>query len=446
MSSGRRCLSLRLVTLISLLSIAAPSAEATGTGFTLSFIRRDSPNSPFYNSSHSHFTRVQTAISRSVALANRLATDRFGLESKSNDPESDILSASGEYLMNVSIGSPPFPVLAIADTGSDLIWTQCKPCSNCYDQKAPIFDPEHSSTYKPVSCSASQCTTEASGFQPSCDGTDHCQYSVRYGDQSYSQGSVATDTFTLGSSSGQPVNFPNVVFGCGFENQGTFSSDGSGIIGLGHGPTSLIGQLDKSIGGKFSYCLVPLSSKGTKSSEINFGENAVVSGDDVVSTPLVRKDPSTFYSLTLEAITVGTEKIAFADGSDFGKAAEKGNIIIDSGTTLTILPDSFYSLVEAEVKKQVDAKRADDPSDQLSLCYDAAEFKAPKIVANFEGADVKLKDFNAWVLVSDDVVCFAFTGSNLGIYGNLAQMNFLVGYDKEGMSVSFKPADCTKHN
>uniref|UniRef100_A0A7N0UJK8 Peptidase A1 domain-containing protein n=1 Tax=Kalanchoe fedtschenkoi TaxID=63787 RepID=A0A7N0UJK8_KALFE len=429
--------------------LAVLSAKPAHYGFTLNFIHRDSLKSPFNNSNHSPYARIHTSIARSIARANRLAThsQRFGLESNSDGLKSQILSNDGEYLMNVSIGSPPFPLLAIADTGSDLIWTQCKPCSDCYEQRAPIFDPGQSSTYRPVSCSAPECTTDASGFQPSCDEVDRCQYSVQYGDRSSSEGTVATETFTIGSSSGgESVNFPDVAFGCGFENQGTFSSAGSGIVGLGGGSSSLIGQLDKSIGGKFSYCLVTLSSKGTKSSEISFGKNAVVNGDDVVSTPLVTKDPPTFYYLTLEAITVGEESIPFTDGSEFGETKEKGNIIIDYGTTLTVLPADFYSSVVAEVEKQVDGSRADDPSGQLSFCYDAEGFKAPEMVMNFEGADVKLRDYNAWVMVADDVVCFAFRAANLGIYGNLAQMNFLVGYDKEARSVSFKPADCANHD
>ncbi|CAM8990919.1 unnamed protein product [Rhodiola kirilowii] len=438
MSTTAKCTSIILALLffISVLSDAKPPRN----GFTLDLVHRDSPNSPLYDPKHSDYTQIQTAISRSIARAKRFSTVTLGLDLNSADPEGEIISVNGEYVMNVSIGTPPFPVLAIADTGSDLIWTQCKPCSNCYDQTAPLFDSTKSSTFKTVSCSSPPCTTGVSGFNPSCVDSK-CQYSVSYGDQSTSNGAIATETFTLGSSTGSPVRLPNTVFGCGFDNQGTFSASGSGIIGLGNGPDSLIGQLDKSISGKFSYCLVPHSSKRSKSSAINFGANAVVSGKGVVSTPLVAKDPATYYWLTLEAITIGKERVAFTGSS--GDVAEKGNIIIDSGTTLLILPDDFYASVEAELEKQVDAKRVDNPSQQPNLCFDAAEFKAPEIEVNFEGANVKLNDYNAWVAVADDVVCFAAAGSDIGIYGNLAQMNFLVGYDKQRMKVSFKPADCT---
>lgn len=38
----------------------------------------------------------------------------------------------------------------IAGTGSDLNWTQCKPCSPCYPQQPPIFDLNRSSSYNLV--------------------------------------------------------------------------------------------------------------------------------------------------------------------------------------------------------------------------------------------------------------------------------------------------------
>lgn len=51
---------------------------------------------------------------------------------------------------------------------------------------------------------------------------------------------------------------------------------------------------------------------------------------------------------------------------------------------------------------------------------------------NFEGGDLKLNDFKAFVEVQDGVICLAFVSwtSDSAIYGNLVQMNFLLGYEK----------------
>ncbi|KAL6493914.1 hypothetical protein OROGR_031823 [Orobanche gracilis] len=42
-------------------------------------------------------------------------------------------------------------------------------------------------------------------------------------------------------------------------------------------------------------------------------------------------------------------------------------------------------------------------------------------------------------------LCLAFApASRYAIYGNLAQMDFLVGYDLEKRTVSFKPSVCSE--
>ncbi|KAG7588797.1 Peptidase family A1 domain [Arabidopsis suecica] len=406
-------------------------------GFSLELIHRDSPKSPFYNPCETSSQRMRNAVRRSARSTLQFNND----DTSPNSPQSVITSNRGEYLMNISIGTPPFPILAIADTGSDLIWTQCNPCKDCYKQKAPLFDPKQSSTYKKVSCSSSHCRALE---EASCSTEkDTCSYKISYGDNSYTKGEVAVDTLTIGSSRLRPVSLRNVIIGCGHDNTGIFDAAGSGIIGLGGGSTSLVSQLGKSINGKFSYCLVPLTSETGLTSKINFGANGFVSGDGVVSTPLVKKHPATFYFLTLEAISVGSKKIHFT-GTIFG--TKEGNIVIDSGTTLTLLPSKFYSKLESTVASTIKVERVQDPNRVLSLCYrDTSSFKVPDITVHFKGGNVKLDKANMFVEVSEDVSCFAFAANEqLTIYGNLAQMNFLVGYDTVSRTVSFKRTHCAQ--
>ncbi|CAH8312914.1 unnamed protein product [Eruca vesicaria subsp. sativa] len=414
----------------------------TKLGFSADLIHRDSPKSPFYNPLETSVQRLRNAVHRSL---NRVVHFN-GKDASVNSPQAEITSDAGEYLMNISLGTPQLPIMAIADTGSDLIWTQCEPCDNCYTQEYPLFDPKASSTYKDVSCSSRQCT--ALENQATCSTEDNtCSYTMSYGDKSYTKGNVAADTVTLGSTDNRPVQLKNIVIGCGHDNAGTFSKKASGIIGLGGGSVSLISQLGESIDGKFSYCLVPLYSANETTSKIHFGTNAVVSGSGAVSTPLITKTQATFYYLTLESISVGSKNIKYPEVSDsFGNSSGKGNIIIDSGTTLTMVPTAFYSELEDAVASSIDAERVNDPQGVLSLCYSAtAKLEVPVITMHFDGADVKLDSSNAFVQFSEDSVCFAFRGNDdLAIYGNLSQMNFLVGYDTVSKTISFKPADCAK--
>ena len=420
--------------------------EASNGGFSVDLIHRDSPNSPFYDPSETPSQRIAKALRRSI---NRVNHFKLTSSLSTNAAQADIISNRGEYLLKYYVGTPPVQILGIADTGSDLIWLQCKPCNGCYKQTAPLFDPTRSRTYKEVSCSSSQCQSLEG---TSCSGSDDssCSYSVSYGDRSFSNGDLAIDTLTLGSTTSRPVPLPKTIIGCGHNNGGTFNANGSGIVGLGGGAVSLVSQLDSSIDGKFSYCLIPLTSQGDTTSKLNFGSNAVVSGSGAVSTPIVPKNIDTFYYLTLEAISVGRKRIELTKPSQVGDSAE-GNIIIDSGTTLTILPSDLYPDFESAVKAEIDLAPTEDPSGVLSLCYVSSsdDFRGPSITAHFTGADVNLSSSTTFIRVDEQVVCLAFVAASdepgsISIFGNLAQANVLVGYDVVKKTVSFKPTDCTK--
>ncbi|KAL3739113.1 hypothetical protein ACJRO7_020504 [Eucalyptus globulus] len=431
--------SLLSFTLILAFSILCESAS--DYGFTTELIHRDSPRSPYYNPADTPYQRLANAIRRSISRAHLLSLNSGG--ATLDTPSAVITAAGGEYIMKVSLGTPPVDFLGIADTGSDLIWTQCKPCTDCFEQASPLFDPSKSSTYKEVSCQTSQCEVVR---QTSCGGGGSlCEYSYAYGDQSYTQGNLATETFTLGSTSGQPVSFPKLVFGCGHSNGGSFDNRVDGLFGLGGGDASLVTQLGTATGGKFSYCLVPLSSNET--SKLNFGANAGVTGDGAVSTPLIQKDPKTFYYLSLEAVSVGETKIDFpSDGSS--SSADEGNIIIDSGTTLTLLPQDLYSQIEDAVAKAVDLPKASDPTQLLSLCFRVesdAQLSLPTVTFHFKGADVELSPKNTFLQVADGVICLSFRPEKVSIFGNLAQINYLIGYDIQNSKLYFKPVDCASN-
>ncbi|XP_042029715.1 aspartic proteinase CDR1-like [Salvia splendens] len=103
-----------------------------------------------------------------------------------------------------------------------------------------------------------------------------------------------------------------------------------------------------SIGWNFSFCLVPTSAQ--KACKMHFGDGAVVSGAGVVTTPIVTKNTGTFYHLTLVGMSVGSQRF---DSDSSKKSVLEGNIVIDSGTTLTFLPRDLYGKVEAALKQQV---------------------------------------------------------------------------------------------
>ncbi|MCD7452717.1 hypothetical protein HAX54_017936 [Datura stramonium] len=407
--------------------------KAINNEFSIDLIHRDSPDSPFYNPSLSFTERMNNSFHRSFIRSNSFCS-RSAVVVPSNN---------GEYLMKLSIGTPPVRILGVADTGSDLTWTQCLPCKKCFKQQTHLFNPTKSSTYKPLPCGSQMCH---GAFSTSCNRTKRtCGYHITYGDDSYSFGDLATETIRFGSSEKSQVSLKNIVIGCGHNNAGTFSGDKeSGIVGLGGGSVSLISQMGSSIGGKFSYCLTPFyqHNSSVPKSRIHFGANAIVSGNKVVTTPLAKKFPATFYYLTLEGVSVGKKRLDFRKVSfSYGE----GNIILDSGTVLTLFLPEIYVKLETMVKEQIKLPTVADPLGALSLCYKSLSIeKIPIITMHFKGADVILGPFNTFVGTSESSVCFAFAATyGVPIYGNIAQTNFLVGYDLKKKRVSFKAADCS---
>lgn len=349
-----------VITLIFSLSISNFNA-IDAAGFSIDLIQRDSLQSPSFNSSYEH---VEAALQRSF---NRVETLIQG-HSPQSSTSVDVVPDPGEYLMRIAIGTPKVEILASIDTGSDLTWIQCSPSGPWYRRKPPLFVAKRSSTYTPVSCYTNICRSIP---RTSCKGTKgSCSYMVRYVDRSLSKGDVAVEKITLGKNV-----IDRVVIGCSHLSEGTFSPAMSGVVGLGGGGHSLIRQMGPSFGGKFSYCLVPryLSSSGrqttTKPSKIHFGDEAVVSGAGVATTPFVTQYSQTLYYMSLVGMSVGNQLFDLEDpNNESSEKLQEVNMIIDSGCTLTFLPSKLYHQVEAAVRRQVIGLRQIDVPKKL-LCY-----------------------------------------------------------------------------
>ncbi|KAL0302453.1 UNVERIFIED_CONTAM: Aspartic proteinase nepenthesin-1 [Sesamum calycinum] len=362
------------------------------------------------------FELLQRAMKRSRKRMERLYAMALAASDASID--APVRAGNGEYLMDLSIGTPPMSYSAILDTGSDLIWTQCKPCKQCFNQPTPIFDPVKSSSFSKLSCSNDLCSALPSS---SCTGGS-CEYLYTYGDYSSTQGFMATETFTFGK-----VSVPKVGFGCGLDNEGGGFDQGGGLMGLGRGPLSLISQLDEP---KFSYCLTSIDS--TKTSTLLVGSQASLNTssqmDSIKTTPLI-KNPSSpsFYYLSLEGITIGDTRLPIKKSAFALNQDGSGGMIIDSGTTITYLEQSAFDLVKEEFTKQMQLPVDKSGQTGLELCFsvpsNSQSIEVPKFIFHFEGgADLDLPGENYIIADQSGVACLAM-GSSLGmsIFGNYQQ-------------------------
>ncbi|XP_019152434.1 PREDICTED: aspartic proteinase CDR1-like [Ipomoea nil] len=441
---------------LTVLSVFALLYAQTINGFTVELIHPNSLSNPNRNPSNSQFHWIRQAYNHTRSRAASIQSSLGG--GGSAKFKTDIESYGGGYAMKYSLGTPPFEIYGIADTGSDVTWTQCEPCINCFSQSLPLFDPKHSKSYKTVSCDSDACTLVKSNGGPGageCSGENVCQYQLTYGDNTQSIGDVATDTLTIGGAS-----FKNVVFGCGHKNRatsyGNATHNATGVVGLGYSNGSIVTQLDKDFGGKFAYCL---SSQPDSKSHISFGKDAIVNGTGAVSTPFdAGPYNSTLYYLSLESISIGNQSIPFKKSvsSNVGgrragikKTSANGNIVIDSGTGVTIIPPNEFDNLKSELTKQIPATPIDDPQGQYSLCYSTIDkIEVPKIVAHFSGADVELSPRGSYIEVEEGISCFTIIpdiGFETFIFGSLSVVDYLIGYDLEAQTVTFKSTDCSKY-
>ncbi|KAL1830137.1 hypothetical protein ACET3Z_008549 [Daucus carota] len=431
--------------LIITLNFFCSCIEAKSFGLSVDLIHRDSMFSPYFNPSNTYYENLRNSIRHAKARSTYLYTPK--LSSSKQTIQSPLTPVPSTYLMKISVGTPPLDLLAVADTSSALVWTQCKPCIRCYKQDSPLFDPSNSSTYETQSCQSKACES----YPLTSCVQNKCGYEASYGDKSFSRGDLSSESFTFESTSGNSVTLPNITFGCGHTNGGTFGKFTTGIVGLGNGKLSLVNQLSDTINTKFSYCLVPLGANVT--SKVSFGSNAVVSGPGVETTPFYTKDPDTFYYLNLQSISVGNANIKYESNIYSNKPnADEGNIIIDSGTTLSFLPSDFYQKIEDEFKASISSPPLKPPQGDLSdfsLCYkkdQGFEEEVPTVTLHFSGADVELDASNTILEVAEGVGCLSLLPARTArgpVFGNLLQMNHLVGYDLVRKTVSFKKSDCT---
>ncbi|GAB2287201.1 hypothetical protein Dimus_021583 [Dionaea muscipula] len=356
---------------------------------------------------------------------------------------------SGEYVMTLAIGTPRETYTAIVDTGSDLIWTQCRPCKQCFSQPAPIFDPRTSRTYKQISCKSQFCGDLPVSL---CLSRNYCAYLYEYGDGSYTIGTLSSERFTFGEGK-RTVSLLGIIFGCGNYNGGTFS-DTSGLVGFGGGNLSLVSQLPEKV---FSYCLVTFGSN--QNSILYLGSLAadrILPSQKRISLRFVPNDFNpTFYYVPLTGIKVGLTTLPVSSNVFAVQQSNgSGGVIVDSGTTLTYIPTKVASLFYNVLGSQIGLTYFNGSGSVtgLSPCWFKSQrshsfFSCPKLVFHFKRVHWEIPCENYLI---DDVyknsplVCSVIQGTSGPPYiiGNIMQQNHLLRYDLKRRTLTLAPTKC----
>ncbi|KAG6557918.1 hypothetical protein Mapa_000096 [Marchantia paleacea] len=432
-------------------------------GVRFELIHRDNPSSPLHKADLSFSERVSLSLRRSMDQRNAFkngkqsnirSSGRFlSAQTTYESPvaKRNVSWEHSDYTMEITLGSPPQKFIAIVDTGSDLTWVQCKPCAEdqCFKQPNALFDPSTSSSYHTLKCDDKRCRDLVYSLPCEDSPGGDCQYVLSYGDSSRTRGNISLETITLTTSTGSQAKFDNFAFGCGHRNQGTFE-EADGLVGLGQGPESFPNQLGSAMSNKFSTCFVPFADRGSKASEIIFGEGAAAHFTEMRYTPFVyatykERFSTTPYLLNLTGMSVEGKKLDIPS-----EALQNPGTMIDSGTTYTLMGSGIFKPVVqavAEVMDYPQLNTSSDPDFQFELCYNLSGVQNPKLpnaTFHFIDADYEIPPDNLFVRVDEaGLLCLAMINDDaITIIGNYQTQNVHVLYDRQQKRLGFAPAEC----
>ncbi|XP_057508231.1 aspartyl protease family protein 2 [Actinidia eriantha] len=400
------------------------------------------------------------------SLSAALSADVRRLSFLCRRPELPITSGapigSGQYLVDLRIGTPPQRLLLVADTGSDLVWVSCSACHNCSNHvPESAFFARHSATFSPHHCFDSACRLVPHPKHVPCNHTrlhSPCRYEYLYIDGSSTSGFFSIETTTFNTSSGSEVKHRGLKFGCGFRSSGPSLSDRSfngahGVMGLGLGPISMPSQLGRRFGDRFSYCLMDYTLSPPPTSYLMIGgdSNGVVSGKSISYTPLqINPLSPTFYYIGIQSVSVGGVKLPISPLVWAIDELGNGGTVVDSGTTLTFLAEPAYIKILAAFKRRVKLPKPAEPTLGFDLCFNVSGVSRPSLPRmRFKlvgGSVFTPPPRNYFLDTADGIKCLALQPvtlpSGFSVIGNLMQQGFLFEFDKNRSRLGFSRHGC----
>ncbi|CAM6048421.1 unnamed protein product [Sphagnum compactum] len=369
-------------------------------------------------------------------------------------------NADGLYYTEIQLGTPPQSFYVQMDTGSDLLWIDCSPCSGCPQTSTlqiPLstYSQSSSSTSEQIGCSDAFCVTasnELDGGSLTC--TSDCPFDALYGDGSTASGYFVSDLLTYTEISNSSTNSTGsgatrVSFGCGDSRTGnlrTTQDAVDGLIGFGQSSISVLSQLaaNGTTPNIFAHCL---QGDSNASSTLVIGE---ITEPGIVYTSMVPN--STHYAAILLNIAVQGANISSSPILTNSTGAEL-QVIFDSGTTLAYLVEPFYTEFMTAVSKNLSFLTPLQLHKNPCGFVVGTSYTFPNLTLYFEGGTMELG--------SDSYLEQATDGSNNNYYcpvwqpssgdaatdsllGDIVLQNQIIVYDNEKHRLGWKNFDCSQ--
>ncbi|KQK09188.1 aspartic proteinase NANA, chloroplast isoform X1 [Brachypodium distachyon] len=474
----------RRLTLLLLMAVAALSAGASGKSARFELIR-SGPASFQEMALHDRDRVASFAAARGRRHGRRGARETAAGSASSSESAfampltSAAYTGIGQYFVRFRVGTPAQPFLLVADTGSDLTWVKCRPAkaaaastnsSSSASASSPrrAFRPEKSKTWAPIPCASDTCSKSLPFSLSTCPTPGSpCAYDYRYKDGSAARGTVGTEsaTIALSSSSSSSKNkvkkakLQGLVLGCTGSYTGPSFEASDGVLSLGYSNVSFASHAASRFGGRFSYCLVDHLSPRNATSYLTFGPNSALSGPCPAAagpgarqTPLVldsRMRP--FYDVSIKAISVDGELLKIP--RDVWEVDGGGGVIVDSGTSLTVLAKPAYRAVVAALGKKL-ARFPRVAMDPFEYCYNWTSPSRkdegddlPKLAVHFAGSARLEPPSKSYVIdAAPGVKCIGVQEGpwpGISVIGNILQQEHLWEFDLKNRRLRFKRSRCT---
>ncbi|GJM89705.1 hypothetical protein PR202_ga05917 [Eleusine coracana subsp. coracana] len=356
-------------------------------------------------------------------------------------------SGTGQFLARVQVGTPPQQFLLVADTGSDLTWVKCHGGGQSPTSTGNVFRPADSKTWAPIPCSSDTCKLDVPFSLAKCPSpTSPCTYDYKYKEASASARGVAgTETATVGAA-----KLDGVVVGCTATNAGeSFASAADGVLSLGYANISFATRAASRLGGgRFAYCLVDHLAARHVTGYLAFGcQTPPPKRSKSNQTPVLLDPTMPFYTVTVESVHVAGAALDVP--GEVWDAAKGGGVILDSGTTLTVLAAPAYKAVVAAISERL----AGVPRvrfDPFEYCYNWTSRgpEVPKLAVRFAGSAVFEPPGKSYVIdAAPGIKCIGVQQGEwpgVSVFGNILQQEHLWEFDLKNQWVSFMPSSCTK--
>eukprot|EP00850_Spirogloea_muscicola_P019153 SM000184S03786 [mRNA] locus=s184:285514:289739:- [translate_table: standard] len=375
-----------------------------------------------------------------------------------------------QYYTDVYLGTPAQHMQLIIDTGSDLVWSQCEPCFQCYNQSLPPFDPHKSSTYSNVTCGQDTChyfhlhvdfdISEYEGYETvdcfdssysyymdySAMTNKNCGYQYSYGDGTTTYGHLATDVVHVVTKDGQSMRTWPLHFGC---SGATTSAPGEfvfvgGILGFGPSFKSFSGQMTKHFGGAFTTCLTSRETALTNVGVLEFGSTLP---PGITYAPLGFDDYShDHWEVNVLNCSLGTIHLPIPSVAWIPT-------ILDTGSLFSIVSPQVHQEIVAALQVSGDLFTSPLRSDDTGMvCYHIQTKSAADLDILFPplefdlGCDAPFLSTGQQYVVrkNSSTVCLSFILSvdGFNILGSLHQQNRLMIWDEPNNRIGWSTADC----